>query len=146
MKNKKTYTSWFAEKRGRWWVSYIDNETGKTVSMHRARFMAECMWGKLGKGQVAHHINGVKTDDRIENIEVMLSSDHTKEHNDERLKGRSCVRCGGAYRIFKANINPSKLCPKCRKSDRTIIENEKRAKSGYWKKRYWSQKLSRGKR
>jgi len=42
------------------------------------------MWkdinGEIKKGHNIHHINGNKTDNKIENLEMLTASDHTKRH------------------------------------------------------------------
>jgi hypothetical protein len=51
------------------------------------RYIAEQKIGRyLSKNEIAHHINGIKTDNRIENIEVLTISEHCKLHANIRLR------------------------------------------------------------
>jgi hypothetical protein len=46
---------------------------------HRA-IMEIHLQRKLTKNEDVHHINGIKTDNRVENLQVMSISDHSKLH------------------------------------------------------------------
>jgi hypothetical protein len=47
------------------------------------RLVMEMMLGrKLSRSEVVHHLNGNKVDNRIENLEVMSLSDHSRLHWD----------------------------------------------------------------
>jgi len=59
---------------------------GKNRAEHRV-VMEKHLGRKLKTKEVVHHINRDKTDNRIENLQIMLNSEHVKLHlNINRLK------------------------------------------------------------
>jgi len=55
---------------------------GKWIPEHRA-IMEKKMGRKLKDGEVVHHINGIKTDNRRDNLIVMTISDHVSHHRND---------------------------------------------------------------
>lgn len=52
---------------------------GKQVREHRY-LMEQFLGRKLGGNEVVHHINGVRDDNRIENLQIMVKNEHDREH------------------------------------------------------------------
>jgi hypothetical protein len=70
-------------------TGYYSLTTDKRCLMHR--YVWENINGKIPFGFDIHHINNDKSDNRIENLECLPKSEHTKKyspHNNQYTKGR----------------------------------------------------------
>lgn len=56
---------------------------GDVIFEHRA-IMEAHIGRKLTDDEVVHHINGDKTDNRLENLQLMTRGEHSKMHNKRR--------------------------------------------------------------
>ena len=68
---------------------YFSLSNNDRMLMHR--YVWEKEKYKIPKNYDIHHINGIKSDNRIENLECICKSEHTKKyspHNNQYTKGR----------------------------------------------------------
>ena len=65
---------------------------GKKIPYHRY-LMQNKIGRKLNKKEVVHHINGIKNDNRLENLIVMSMSDHISLHETEERVKLKCKLC-----------------------------------------------------
>ena len=65
-------------KKGYKWVT----REGKIIAVHM--LIWEENYGKVPKGYIIHHKNGIKTDNRLINLEVVTMKEHKQKHKEMR--------------------------------------------------------------
>lgn len=63
---------------------YVGKENGRgsdDYALEHRVLMERHIGRKLLRQEIVHHKNGIKTDNRIENLEIMSLSEHTSKHN-----------------------------------------------------------------
>ncbi|MDD5064961.1 MAG: HNH endonuclease [Phycisphaerae bacterium] len=69
---------------------------GKRKILEHRYIVEKHMGRKLKNYEIVHHINGNKTDNRVENLKIVTRSTHQKEHA-ESVSERACIICGKEY-------------------------------------------------
>lgn len=60
---------------------FIEKAGYKVVTENNVRNREHRIVTNVPKGSIVHHINGIKSDNRPENLQIMTQSEHIKLHN-----------------------------------------------------------------
>lgn len=89
---------------------------GKRVRTHRW-LMEQKLGRKLLPNEEVHHINHDPLDNRMENLQLVVRSEHIKTHATEKQiypDTKICVRCGTKFKVNPRKRKRNKCCsPKC---------------------------------
>jgi len=72
---------------------------GKAGIREHRYFMEQYLGRELTRTEVIHHINGVKTDNRIENLKICSNSEHGTEHARIYIEEKKCTNCGETKKL-----------------------------------------------
>jgi hypothetical protein len=71
---------------------YYARTDGDRELMHR--YVWRFHYGDIPAGHDIHHKNEIKTDNRIENLEMKTKADHSHDHSFQFVPLKNCVQCG----------------------------------------------------
>lgn len=86
-------------------LGYITMRGTKNIRQHRW-VMEQHLGRKLSTNEHVHHINGKKTDNRIENLEVMTASKHHRLHGGRLIRTGKTFQCDvcGACKYYPPSV------------------------------------------
>ena len=70
----------------------LHDRRGVPFKMEHRDVMEHVLGRKLLPSEIVHHINGIRTDNRPQNLRVMIRGDHSRLHNPTRVP--LCHLCG----------------------------------------------------
>ena len=82
---------------------------GEVMDEHRY-LMEQHIGRKLNFEEVVHHINGDKTDNKIENLMIMSRQEHNDHHLRKYPNDKVCCVCGKTFTPSKTKRKRNKLC------------------------------------
>ena len=87
---------------------------GRTVSEHRY-VMEQVLDRELLPGELVHHKNGDKFDNRPDNLEIRAPKSHSVHHNQKHPLTKNCEICGKEFTPHPTKRERAKTCsPECR--------------------------------
>lgn len=100
------------------------------IEQHIGRYLKYYSKGN-GNNEIVHHINQNKSDNRIENLQLMTDSEHKALHN--KLRCSKKVKRLDTGEVFNSASEASRMISKHQSTISQAINNKRIADGTYWK-------------
>lgn len=118
--NYRICSKYFHKGDGRFKIELVHLETNERYTLNFARYLMEVhLKRKLENYIDVHHINENKTDDRIENLEILTINKHSKLHAGNNFPDK---------RIYIGRNNVCRFCSKSYYLNRKALSTIERKK------------------
>lgn len=74
------------------------------LSLQHRYVVEQAIGRKLLPSEVVHHKNGDKTDNRLDNLEVMTRAEHSRIHASQQVKQFSTLKCAWCASEFQKEL------------------------------------------
>lgn len=99
--NEYTCYKVFHKKMGRWQICLVHNETKRKKTLLYSKFLMSCHVNRLlRRDEEVDHINHDKSDDRIENLQILTKHENLQKQASTMTKRMISLECPECRKIF----------------------------------------------